>query len=135
MTGQNRKDPFHVNRDVVRDNVRVVRKLRLPRGAQIRARAQFASVNNYNPGSSVNMPYTGHLFLTVSGGGNSILINNPFVKSSAIPVEVSPSVPGGISVTGPGQITLAGAVAASGTPYEIVVGRATDARIPNVFSQ
>ena len=38
MSSQNRKDPFHVNRDVVRDNLSVTRKIRLPKRGEIRVR-------------------------------------------------------------------------------------------------
>ncbi len=137
MTGQARKDPFHVNRDVVRDNLAIVRKLRLVRGAQIRARQQFATVDNGSSGASVEMPYTGTLCLTVDTGGNDIIINNPFVRFTPLPITpvVLNSAPGAstISVTSAGQITLTGGGIGAG-PYKIVVGTATDA-VNNNFSQ
>nr|QBK87728.1 MAG: hypothetical protein LCMAC202_00640 [Marseillevirus LCMAC202] len=131
MPHQFRKDPFHVNRDVVRDNLFVVRKLRLPRGAQIRARQQFATAENNPSEGVVPMPYTGTLCLTSLGTGN-VLINNPFVKLTT-PVVLN-SGPGAavVAVTSPGQITLSGNVQPG--VYKIVVGVATDARNNN-FSQ
>nr|QBK87438.1 MAG: hypothetical protein LCMAC201_03480 [Marseillevirus LCMAC201] len=129
MTGQSRKDPFHVNRDTVNDNLAVTRKLRLVRGAQIRARQQFATAQNASAVASVPMPYTGTLLLT-SGGSNNIFINNPFVVSTTpVVINSGPNTP---TVTvGSGVITL-------GTPatgvYNIAVGVATDA-VNNGFAQ
>ena len=136
MPSQNRKDPFHVNRDVARDNVRVVRKVRLPRGGQIYARTQYASADNSGGTVTVDMPYTGHLFLTVTGG-SFVIINNPFVSGpgTSLPIVMSPAIRP-ISSLFPGQIFLPddGGGLPIGT-YEIIVGRATDARIPNNYSQ
>nr|QBK87727.1 MAG: hypothetical protein LCMAC202_00630 [Marseillevirus LCMAC202] len=136
MPHQFRKDPFHVNRDVVRDNLFVVRKLRLPRGAQIRAQQQFATAVNNSmasppPAAMVPMPYTGTLCLTVLGT-NDVIINNPFVKLTTPVVVNSPIGAGTASVTSPGQITLTGIIAPA--VYKIVVGVATDAR-NNGFGQ
>jgi hypothetical protein len=125
MSGQNRKDPFHVNRDVVRDNLTVVRKLRLPRGAQIRARRMYATADSSGGVATVSMPYTGHLNLTVTAGGNDIIVNNPFVTSQTY-LSISSGSPGSVSYTNPGQFTLSGLAAGN---YVINVGRPTNPRV------
>ncbi len=134
MPGQARKDPFHVNRDVVFDNLALVRKLRLVRGAQIRARQQFATADNSSAVAHVPMPYTGTLCLT-SGGTNNIFIDNPFVTTgppiTPVVINSGPNVP---TVTvASGQILLSGVIS-NATPYKVVVGVATDA-VNNNFSQ
>ncbi len=140
MPGQARKDPFHLNRDTVSDNLTIVRKVRLVRGAQIRAHQQFATaVNNTMlsppPTAVVNMPYTGTLCLTVLGT-EDVVINNPFVRFTPLPITPvvlnSPTGAGTVSVTSAGQITLTGITGPA--VYKIVVGTATDA-VNNTFSQ
>nr|QBK87436.1 MAG: hypothetical protein LCMAC201_03460 [Marseillevirus LCMAC201] len=128
MTGQSRKDPFHVHRNQINDNLTIVRKLRLVRGAQIHANRQFATAINNTlppPTAMVDMPYTGTLWLTTLGS-EDVIINNPFVKLTT-PVVLN-SGPGSatISVTSPGQITMTGTILAG--VYKIVVGEPTDDR-------
>nr|QBK87437.1 MAG: hypothetical protein LCMAC201_03470 [Marseillevirus LCMAC201] len=131
MTGQSRKDPFHVNRDKVNDNLAITRKLRLVRGAQIRARQQFATAQNASAAASVPMPYTGSLNL-LSGGTNTIFINNPFVVSTTpVVLNSGPNTP--TITVGSGVITITGPIS-SATPYLLAVGTATDA-VNNGFAQ
>jgi len=142
MSGQYRKDPFHLNRDTVRDNLTVVRKLRLPRGAQIRARKQYATATIVANAATVNMPYTGNINITLVGGtvGDAITINNPFITGNASqPIVLSGSSDPTAGVTfaapTPGQVvmTLTG-TAGNGDVLTVSVGRQTDATNNN-FAQ
>lgn len=129
MSNQKRKDPFHVNRDTIRDNLTVVRKLRLPKGAQIRARTMYATADVTLGNATVNMPYTGNLNLTVIGGTlNIIYINNPFYIPGTTPLYVGDASLDSIS---PGLIQISDLPAGN---YVISVGVQTDAR-DNGFSQ
>jgi len=146
MTGQRRKDPFHVNRDVVRDNLTVTRKVRLPRGAQIRAQCMFAladltSIPTSPPSitnAAVNMPYTGTIKITVvePSGGDVVTLANPFITGAAtqpIVLNSSPDATATLSESDPGQVVLNLTGGVEGV-YIISVGVQTDARNNN-FSQ
>ena len=142
--GQFRKDPFHINRDDVDDNHSVTRRLRLPRGAQIRVQRQFGSavfgggINTV----TVPMPYTGNYYLTATNpvDGTILLINNPFIRTTAgatLAQNIASnfiavgSQPAGstfvISAVNPGQVTVTMGGNVNGL-YVISVGRRTDRR-------
>ncbi len=143
MTGQRRKDPFHINRDVVRDNLTVTRKLRLPRGAQIRAQCMFAlaDLTGAITNAAVNMPYTGTIKITVveptvGSPPDTVTIANPFITGAAtqpIVLNSGPDATATLSEPDPGQVVLNLTGGVEGV-YTISVGVQTDARNNN-FSQ
>ena len=152
MSGQFRKDPFHINRDSVDDNHSVTRSLRLPRGSQIRVQRQDANVLNII-NTAVPMPFTGNLFLTISGtlggGAFTVFINNPFVRTTAgatLAQNIASNFAAfssrtanstaSITAVNPGQITLTltNAVTNNNGLYVLSVGRRTDRR-NNGYSQ
>ena len=148
--GQPRKDPYHINRDKVSDTLTIVRKLRLPRGAQIRARRQFGTAAiGGGTSATVTMPYAGNFNLTTTGAstGDTVLINNPFIRTTAgatlaqniatnfIAISSRPATSTAtITAVAPGQMTLTLTGAVFNGVYVISMGQRTDRR-NNGFSQ
>ena len=130
MSGNSRRDPFSVRNERVRDNLTVVRKLRLPRNAQIRAQRTFAYVDASDP-QRISMPFVGNLHLTldsVPGTAGSILIENPFIRNAntrfVLNRQASPNA--SLVFVGPGLLSLENADA-NGL-YVISVGQRNDRR-------
>lgn len=128
-------DPFHVSRDVTRDNMNVVRRNRVVNGGRIRAQTMYASVtaaDSYSPPDEgvVEMPYEGNISITVTDnasptGSGDITVRNPFVTATT--VSTITSAPSGSSATatsGVGQVVLANVIAGV---YVLSVGNQTGA--------
>lgn len=124
MSAQNPVDPFHVARDVTRDNINVVRRQRLVNGGRIRAQTMYATAALSGLSTTiVNMPYEGNLNITVSGAtnGDTIVVRNPFVTATTTS-ELS-VIPGGAAsaASGVGQVVITLTTAATGV-YVLSVG-------------
>ena len=136
MSGQNRKDPFHVNRNVNRDNLNAVRNARLPRGAQSRSRAQYSTADFTGPEAPIIfMPYTGNIIIILTGEPDDfdqLLINNPFITGlDDQPIVLSKSS-GSTIVTetarSPGLVVLELISPSNDDVLTVSVGRQTDPR-------
>lgn len=138
----NRKDPFHINRDVVRDNVTVTHKLRLTNEAEIRARKFYATANVNDDGvAAVNMPYSGNLYLTVNDSSPAasppplIIVSNPFITGDTYTKLTVSSQPVGataiLTATSPGEAALLLGGTTIGGEYVLSVGEQSKKVVPN----
>lgn len=142
----NRKDPFHINRDVVRDNVTVTRKLRLSNEAEIRARKFYATANVNDDGmAAINMPFAGNLYLTVNDTSPAsspppmIIVSNPFITGETFTKLVVSSQPSGadasFTASSPGEAVLLLGGTTIGGEYVLSVGEQTTKYVEDAFSQ
>lgn len=129
MSAQNPVDPFHVTRDVTRDNINVVRRQRLVNGGRIRAQTMYATAALAGLATTiVNMPYEGNLNITVTGAtaNDTIVVRNPFVVGNASNAVLTSEPSGAVTTItkAAGQVEIALDTAVNGT-YVLSVGNQT----------
>jgi hypothetical protein len=117
---------IHTNKDEIKDNSTLVRKMRIVRGAQIRNQRMWSTVATPFTPATTDMPFMGNLVITIGGAlaidfdittvsPATIIVRNPFVNSSTSVVISNVNANGGTAtvsllraVAGQGQITIAG---------------------------
>ena len=92
MSGQNKVDPFKVERDVVRDTVTVTTNLTV--------NTQQATAGFTGGNANVTMPFTGCITIGVTGASDAdtLTIVNPFINTTSTVVTLG-SVPTGATAT------------------------------------
>ena len=120
--------PQSTQKESIKDNITITRKVRVEDDSEIKVNEQLAYVDLTSTPQKAQMNYTGtiKIFVTAAAPGDEIIVNNPFIQDASTDVRVIDTTVSGttpadfVVVVGVGMATITFPAGSGATGYIIV---------------